>query len=117
MPLMIQITADGLYELYDPQAPLIDPEVRWGETGNATLRIGSKVAGIDDTEELLSWIDDAVFTDGASADPSHPVRSATLRGMSERIVIEASGVSQPITVRVMHKGRPELHNRLGDRRQ
>jgi len=115
--LMQQITANGTYEFWDPKNPLIDPEVRWGPTGGATLRIGSKVAGIDDTQELVSWIDGAVFSDGSSADPAHPVRSATIRGMAERIIVEVTGYSAPITIRVMHKGNPSAHNRLGDTRQ
>ena len=111
----VQVTGDGEYKLYHESGPFIDPEVRWGATGNATMHIGSRCAGIAPDEILESWIQEngqpAVFGD-TTTDPNYPERSAVIIGLAEMIIVKVENFSQPFTIRVLDKNFPEKVNRL-----
>ena len=113
----LQVTADGRYLLYHESGPFIDPEVRWGPTGNATFKIGSLVVGLDPAEVLESWIHEsgapATFGD-STTDPNYPERSAVIIGTAEAILLEVSGFDQPFTVRVLDKNATATRNEVSE---
>lgn len=112
-----QITGDGRYIFFHESGPFIDPEVRWGATGAATLKIGSLVVGMDPTELLESWIHEggspATFGD-STTDANYPERSAVIIGIAEAIVVEVSGFDQPFTIRILDKNGTATHNEISE---
>ena len=106
--VMVQvIEGDGTYVFQKATGPIVNPEIRWGETGSAVLHIGSRVRGMEPQDPPLeSWLQKAgepAKCGDVHTDPTYPLRSAVVQGAGDYVIVEVSSYSQPFTIRIMDR--------------